>query len=221
LSNSSSINPKTLAMQVAEIFLFKQTVSSTIQAKDKDKIEVPESVEKGMEGQFQIANDKILTVWADDHALKASINSEEKLYYLMPISKTAFEIKELNAKISFKKGTEQAADSIIYRTESGLSVLPKIFVEDELSRKLLEYEGEYYSDELGVSYKISKVNNTLKVELPRDFFISLKKQNDDNFTGSYYWFRRVKFVRNESSKLVGFEISTGRSYNIRFVRKNS
>jgi hypothetical protein len=181
---------------------------------------VPESVEKGMEGQFQIANDKILTVWADDHALKANINSEEKLYYLMPISKTEFEIKELNVKISFKKGAQQTVDSIVYRAENVLTVLPKIFVEDDDSRKLLEYEGEYYSDELGVSYKITKINNILKVELPRDFFISLKKQNGDNFTGSYYWFRRVKFVRNELSKLVGFELSTGRSYNIKFIKKN-
>lgn len=77
LSNSSSINPKALALQVADIILFKKTVSSTIQIKDNEKIEVPESIEKGMEGQFQIANDKILTVWADDHILKATINGEE------------------------------------------------------------------------------------------------------------------------------------------------
>lgn len=221
LGNLASINPKALAMQLADVLLFKRTVASVMQKADKKRIAIPEYVEKGMEGQFTIAADTILTIWADDHTLKAIINHEEKIYYLTPVSPTEFTVKDLLANIIYKKGTRQQPEAIIYQSPGKVATLPKVFIEDEETRQLLAYEGIYYSAELNVSYRIRKQHNKLEAALPRHTFISLKKQKEDYFTGSQYWFRKVKFIRNEAAQITGFELSTGRSYNIKFTRQNT
>jgi CubicO group peptidase (beta-lactamase class C family) len=212
LSNLESIVPRKIALQIADIYFNNPSPI----VNEPDRISIPESVEKGMEGQFQIEPDKLLTIWADDHVLKATINKEAKLYYLSAMSKTTFEVKDLNARFTFKKGRLATVDSIQYETDKILITVPKIFIEDPDSKKLLEFEGEYYANELATSYRITRINNKLTVELPRGLLITLHKLEPDTFSGSYYWFKKVKFNRNEAKRITGFEVSAGRTANVKF-----
>lgn len=212
--NLETINARNTGLQIADIFLG----ATSPEPPAEEKIILPEYTEAMLEGQFRVSPETLLTIWADDHVIRATVNDQEKEYVLQRLSTILLESNELGASLSPKKGRVGEPDSIVYRTKAGVVTVPKIFVENPGREKLKEFEGEYFSEELFVTYRIYLQNNQLAAELPRGVLVRLRQRGPDTFSGSYYWFKKLKFVRDAANKIAGFEVSAGRSLDIRFSK---
>lgn len=84
--------------------------------------------------------------------------------------------------------------------------------------QLLEYVGEYASEEIGAVYSLSLEGERLVAKHVRYDGIRLRPTARDEFAGSVWFVRRVRFERDGQGEVTGLRISGPRSRNLLFVR---
>jgi hypothetical protein len=82
--------------------------------------------------------------------------------------------------------------------------------------ELADYAGEYYSDEVQVSYKIGVENGRLVVAARRGRNLVLTPALKDEFLSGGFNF---EFTRDPQKKVNGFLMDTDRSLNVRFAKR--
>jgi hypothetical protein len=87
------------------------------------------------------------------------------------------------------------------------------------SSQLVEYSGEYFSDELNVTYSLKVEGEKLYFMLPGTPKTDLAPSVKDAFrtTGGLSFI----FQRDRANRISGFVLSAGRVRNLRFVRKSN
>jgi CubicO group peptidase (beta-lactamase class C family) len=93
--------------------------------------------------------------------------------------------------------------------EENFSIQPK---------NLKEYEGNYYSSELQITYDIKLQDTTLILSFWRNKDVALTPKQIDHFTGNQWWVRNIKFSRNENKEIIGFKLTSGRVRNLKFQK---
>ncbi len=83
--------------------------------------------------------------------------------------------------------------------------------------KLKEYAGNYYSDELDITYVLKMENKDLILEL-RETSHTLSPYAIDSFG---WGGRRLEFVRDEENKIAGFTLEEGIVKNMKFTKVES
>ena len=81
--------------------------------------------------------------------------------------------------------------------------------------KLIEYSGDFYSNELDVSYKVFIENDTLNAKVGYNPEVPLFCTMEDRFESDQF---SINFLRNANSKITGFELDAGRVRNLKFFR---
>ena len=82
--------------------------------------------------------------------------------------------------------------------------------------KLKEYEGEYYSEELQVTFRVRLKKDKLYFVHKNAPKSPLKMNLKDNFTSGNL---KIHFFRNEDEEIVAFTLDAGRVKNLRFDKK--
>ncbi len=84
--------------------------------------------------------------------------------------------------------------------------------------QLLEYVGEYASEEVAAVYSLSLQGERLVAKHVRYDRIMLRPTAPDEFAGNVWFVRRVRFERDGRGEITGLRISGPRSRNLLFVR---
>jgi CubicO group peptidase (beta-lactamase class C family) len=84
--------------------------------------------------------------------------------------------------------------------------------------QLSAFAGRYCSDELGIQYRLAVRENKLMAEHWRNDPVTLTPEGPDRFTGDAYWMQSVIFVRDNSGRIAGFQLSSERARHIFFDR---
>jgi len=84
--------------------------------------------------------------------------------------------------------------------------------------QLEEYTGDWVSEELDTHYELSVIDGELVARHYRHGDIRLTPIERDVFTGNTYFFRPVRFERDNSGTLGDMFVGEGRARNLRFVR---
>jgi CubicO group peptidase (beta-lactamase class C family) len=84
--------------------------------------------------------------------------------------------------------------------------------------QLLEYVGEYASEEMDAVYTLSLEGERLVMTHMRYDPIGLRPTAADEFAGNVWFIRRVRFERDEEREITGLRISGPRARNLLFVR---
>ncbi|GAH19052.1 unnamed protein product, partial [marine sediment metagenome] len=82
--------------------------------------------------------------------------------------------------------------------------------------KLKEYTGDYYSDELQVTFRLALKKGELHFVHKNAPESPLQPTLKDMFTERGY---RINFVRGKEEKITGFTMDAGRVKNLRFDKK--
>jgi len=221
LANLSTINPSKLCMQIADIYLvneFKKAIKEP-----KKKIEVITLSREELEekaGNYQDEKTGMWTVISMKED-KLEIEAMGQKFVISPVSKTNFQALDApfdNISIDFfpevKGEVRKAKLTIEGREETSLAKAPKLA--PLTPSQLKEYAGEYYNDELPVTYKIMVEKGALLFKhrnVPKD---PLKAMAPDKF--SIGWFN-IEFIRNKRKKITGLVVGAGRAANIEFIKK--
>lgn len=84
--------------------------------------------------------------------------------------------------------------------------------------QLVEFEGDYYTEELDTTYTIRVRGNGLVAQHRRHDDISLT-YTDGHFVGDVWFFPEIHFIRDDAGRVTGFKLNGGRVRNLYFEKK--
>lgn len=220
--NLATIDPMGLAHRIADVYLadqFKPEVAK--KSNDLPKfIELPESELKDKVGAFRnTVNGLIWKLKVKEGKLTADVPGNTLQFAAV----NANEFHSLNGQIKRAlKFEKQGQNKLMWMTPEGQK--PVKFEAVELvspsPAELAGYVGDYYSDELGVTYKIVLEGGHLYIrhenkykELPSN---ALEPTLKDSF---FIQGVTVNFKRNEQKQISAFTLDAGRVRNISFVKR--
>jgi len=225
LSNLGSFNPSRLARQVSDIYLaddFKEKPGKTTAGKTTKLkfIKLAQSVLNKRTGAFR--NPKTGHFWklsVKDNKLQVKTSSGYT-FHLSPVSRTEFHAVDapVDIKLIFMKKGKSRVQKLSVEIQSQDAVIYEHFqIFTPTLKQMQEYEGEYYSEELNVTYKVIVKNNKLIAKLKynaEDFHFSTGIKDE-------FIIRELVliFKRDEEGKVSGYCMNAGRVKNICFIKK--
>ncbi len=220
LSNLSSFNPSKLAYLVADIYLADEFNKERAELKAKEEFfkHPPEKLKKFTGFYINKKIGVMHRISIEDSNLYLSLFGEK--YALRALSEREFEVEkapvEVRVKFEDEKGEKPAFMHLSIEGEE--EEIYEAFEPLKLSlEKLREYEGEYWSDELEVEFKLKIKDKKLfftHKNAPR-FPLQATVEDRFNLPGMIV----VKFIRDEAKKISGFTLDAGRVRNLLFIRK--
>ena len=220
LSNLSTFNPSKIAFQVADIYLAGHLAEEEeVKSKDRaESIKLSESELKEKTGFYAEKEDQTLmrVVYKESRLF---VHSFGQVYPLAALSETEFVILEspVSVRVLFEKGAGSKPASMRIFTEGEE---PKTYQTANLVKptpeELEEYQGEYRSDKLRVTFR-------LVLEEGKLFFVHRNAPEPPLQPMLRDWFSvrswRLRFLRDQEGKIAAFILSAGRVRNLRFDRK--
>jgi len=132
-------------------------------------------------------------------------------YYSINPMEYGFKIADIILKDFIKNSKSEVNNEDKENSKKGI---PFVLYSD----KLVDFVGTYFSDELGVAYRLSIRDNNLIARYWRNDNVILTPENADKFKGDQSWFENVKFIRNHSNVVIRFILSSDRVRNIPFEK---
>ena len=84
--------------------------------------------------------------------------------------------------------------------------------------QLVEFEGDYYTEELDTTYTLRVCGDQLVAQHRRHDNILLTYAGD-HFLGDAWFFPEVRFTRDNTGRVRGFRLTGGRVRNLHFEKK--
>jgi CubicO group peptidase (beta-lactamase class C family) len=221
LANLGAINPSRLCLQVADIYLADKLKETPKEPKKKEKVKAV-SLSKGeLEDKAGNYQDKKTGTWIVISMKEGKLVLEAwgRKDVLTPLSKTRFQAQDapFDNSIVFipdDRGRIQKAKLTV--DEDEINLVKSSLLGPITPSQLQEYAGEYYNDELPVTYKLAVEKGSLFFKHKNAPEGALKAMDRDKFM--IRWFN-IEFVRDKRKRIKGFVLGAGRAANIEFVKK--
>jgi len=224
LCNLGSINAAGLARQVADIYLADQLtagVKGSVTSAKAAFIDLPETELKDKTGVYRNAvTGSIWKLLVSEGKLQVNLVGTNPIgFQLAPLSATHF--KRINsppeADVKFQKsGVDQPW--VMQVEVPGQK--PALFTPTELvtpsASQLAEYAGDYYSEELNVTYQLAVAEGKLMLRRKTAPASALFPTVKDEFRVEGLI---LSFSRDDRQRPSGFSLNAGRVKNLRFVKK--
>ena len=222
LANLGTINPSRLCLQVADIYLADKLEKAEKAPEKKEKVKAVILSKEELEDKIGNYEDERTGTWTIISMKEGKLVMEAwgKKYDLTPVSKTRFQALDASFDNSIEffpddKGEIRKALLTIEGDEEINLVKASLLSPLTLSQ-LKDYAGEYYNDELPVTYKLAVEKGSLFFKHKNAPKGALKAMDRDKFTTRWY---NIEFVRDKRKRIKGFVLGAGRAANIEFVKK--
>ncbi len=220
LANLGTINPSRLCGQVADIYLADKLKEPPKEPKKKEEVKAVTLSKKELEDKTGNYQDTKTGSWIVISMKEGKLVMEAwgRKYVLTPVSKTRFQALEAPFDNSLEfllddKGRIRKTTLTINDDKINLAKAAKL---DPLTpSQLKEYAGEYYNDELQVTYKIAVDKGSLFFKHKNAPDGALKAMDRDKFMRGF----NIEFIRDNRKRIKGFVLGAGRVTNIEFVKK--
>jgi Beta-lactamase len=225
LCNLGTINPDSLVDQIADLYLADHFKVANAHAQAKNQaatpvkgIELPESELREKTGAYR---DPLTgSVWQFSlQAGRLATNALGVPVQLYPLSATRFRSHEapIEMEIEFHRSQAQQPWAMRVRIEGQLPVeYEAVPPASPATTQLAEYAGEYFSEELNVTYTLKFEGDKLHYHRTRTSLTNLTPVIKDTFAASSLQFN---FLRDSQQRISGFTVNAGRVRNLRFVKR--
>ncbi|NIM59571.1 MAG: serine hydrolase [Candidatus Aminicenantes bacterium] len=222
LANLGTINPSRLCNQVADIYLADKLKEAPKAPKEKKKVKAVALSKQELEDKVGNYQDERTGTWTiiSIKEGKLIMQARGNKFDLTPVSKTRFKALEapFDNLIEFfpdAKGRIRKA-KVTMEGRDDINLVKSSLVSPLTPAQLKEYAGEYFNDELPVTYKLALEKESLFFKHKNAPKGALKAMDRDKFT--MRWFN-IEFVRDKRNRIKGFILAAGRAANIEFVKK--
>ena len=223
LANLGTINPSRLCLRIADIYLADEFKKFEKLPKKKKKMRSVLLSKKELETKTGNYQDEKTGAWIviSMREGKLVIQTRGRKYVLLPVSRTIFKAPDAPLDITLEffpeeKGRMPKAKLAMRGDEINLVKHPK--VEPRTHSQLKEYAGEYYNDELPVTYKLAVEKEALRFKHKNAPTRVLKAMAHDKFTVGWL---NIEFMRDKDNKITGFLLAAGRVTHLEFVKKTN
>jgi hypothetical protein len=205
-------NPGALGFALSEIFFakhLKPNASVTVAGSSPPNIAT--SLMDEYAGLYKLGPAWYVRIRREGNELRTQATQEQE-FPMVPLSQTEFNVPAYSASITFVRDSAGKVSSVMYRGRKS----PRV-TEAERPLKLADYEGDYTSDELSITYKAFVRDGILMLGNFRRGSFRLTRAFGDDFR-SQTW--TITFDRDASGRVVGFVANAGeRNRNVRFAKK--
>jgi len=222
LSNHASFNPGGMALKIADIYLADLLVEEKPKEEPKKeytRVEVDPAILEKYVGVYQLESGVLGTVTRAGNRLMGQIPGQPRVE-LIPISETRFIAAEAGFEVSFERDQTGEVFQAIMHQGGEDKIASKVEPFSLSPDQMAEFEGDYYSDELGTTYSIILKDERLVAQHRRHEDIALSATNTDKFRGQIWFFRDVQFLRDDNNQITGCRVSSGRVRNLLFDKMN-
>jgi CubicO group peptidase (beta-lactamase class C family) len=221
LSNCGNINTGRLARQTSEVFLRDIMEEEPAESKTSERkvAAIPSSVLEVYEGKYELEDGNTMIITKEGDRLMAEHPAAPEKIQLFPEAMAKFFIKEADVQVHFHPEKDGYVERLTLFMEGNALKGKRIKIKELTPGQMQEYTGDYYSRELGTSYKLILEENKLLARHRRHGNIPLVLKKKDEFTGRTWFFQKIRFMRNEKQEISGFLLTGGRVRNLRFVKQ--
>ncbi len=221
-SNSAEFNSGGMAHQVVDIYLKDKIKIAPIKKKVIQKvatknITVSENTLNTYVGEFELQPGFTIQIRNINGELSAKATGQAVLS-LSPISITEFKVKGVEAKIEFIPNAGKNIAAIKLHQGGRIMDAPRLKGFDTDAVDLVDFTGEFYSEELSTTYHFSVVDGKLVSKHSRLSDFNLSPTKKDEFTGAVWFFGKVEFIRDGNNNITGCKVSNGRVRNLYFKK---
>jgi CubicO group peptidase (beta-lactamase class C family) len=221
LSNCGNINTGRLARQTSEVFLRDIMEEEPAESKTSERkvAAIPSSVLEVYEGKYELEDGNTMIITKEGDRLMAEHPAAPEKIQLFPEARAKFFIKEADVQVHFHPEKDGYVERLTLFMEGKELKGKRIKIKELTPEQMQEYTGDFYSRELGTSYKLLFEENNLLARHRRHGDIPLILKKKDQFTGRTWFFQKVRFMRNEKQEISGFLLTGGRVRNLRFIKQ--
>ena len=214
-TNSEHINADQLSYQIIDLFIKDKEQSIT---KNTKPYQHKQKELNSFLGDYQELNsDLLLKIALVNDSLSAQSSFAKSPITLVPKVKNKFQrLNDRSVSYIFDPASSDEADLLV-DFGGATFYFEKVNLAREKEINTKEYLGEFYSQELDVSYTITAKNNTLILNYPNNEDIALTIGQTDEFGSG----RRTKysFIRNKNGNINAFKLaSEGTVKDILFIK---
>ncbi len=225
-----ALNTTGLSYEIADLYLGlpKEKPAHTPAPVTYTVAEVDPAIYAGFAGKYGVNDGAILTVSTQDNRLYVQPPGAP-LLELHPKSATEYFLKEVDVQVSFPRDETGKTSKLVWHQNGHHIAAEKLDDRPLRPEQLGEYEGEYYSEELQITYGVYVQEDRLCLKAPRvpELFQRnfrdppdeniLKHMGGDRFVRSY---GMMEFSRDINGRIAGFALHAGDNLkNIRFSKQ--
>ncbi len=219
LSNFGSLNPQQMAMRIADLYLAEKLGPEPPKpaAVERTAVKVYPTILEAYAGRYLLDGRTLVVITKEGDKLMAQPGTSPK-GELIPLSETTFFVKEANSEVTFERDEKGNVARFAMKSPSQ-SQSAKRLSSPATAAQLTQFAGDYYSPELGTSYKLVVTDGKLVAQHRRHDDIPLTELEGDLFSSNRWFFQTVQFTRDSEKRITGFRLTSGRARNVRFDRQ--
>ena len=220
LANLGSVGVGRLAHNIADLYLV-----DVLEDHDSDETDAEPTVERVAAdidpeiyeeyvGKYELRPGFILAVTTDDGRLLVEPTGQQQIE-MVPESETSFFVREVDARLEFLRNDNGDIHQLVLYQGGQEMAAPRIEVVPPDPDNLPGYAGDYYSEELDVTYVITHEDGELRLKVGWDPRGEIEMSQADVGLGSV---GTLTFDRNDGGEITGFSLDAGRVRGIEFTR---
>ena len=221
LANLGSVRPNRLALKVADLYLAGQFSAEEQPSSPKSFAHAAVAIESRLYdvyvGDYRSDFGLLMTFSREAGQFLMQAGKQPKVE-LIPQSERDFFIKGADVRITFRVGENGRATGITLNQGGNKMMAQRVASQPALPlEQLQEFVGDYFNDELQVTYTVALEGAEVSVKAPRDFVSKMRHIKGDEFSMSRGY---MIFHRNDRGDVNGFllDIKTER-LSFQFIKK--
>jgi hypothetical protein len=138
-------------------------------------------------------------------------------FRIVPVGTNQFADRDGPARMHFERNAENRVIKLIVHQGKDTFVHWKT---TPTNPPVASYEGKYFSEELDTRYTFAPRNGQLVVKHVRDGarLVALEAE-PDRLVGSLWWAEQIRFRRDATGAITGFNLTVGRQKNLEFRKE--
>jgi len=215
-ANVGDFNPGEYTNKIADIYLADKLTKDATPGKPKEHKEVAinNTLYNQYTGTYQLFPGFTLTVTNEKNTLMVQATGQKK-FEVYPESETNFFYKIVDAQITFDNPVNGKCSKLILHQNGSDMPGKKVDVVKPSIEELKEYEGNYYSDELGTTINLVVIDSSLTFLDRRNPDLKLDSFGKDTFSAGP---AVINFQRNNENKICSLLVTTERVRNLKFSK---
>lgn len=220
LANLGSVGVGRLAHDIADLYLVDVLEDSDSEATDAEPTaervaaDIDPEIYAEYVGKYELRPGFILAVTTDDGRLLVKPTGQQQIE-MVPESQTSFFVREVDARLEFLRNDNGNIHQLVLYQGGQEMAAPRIEIVPPDPGDLPGYAGDYYSEELGVTYVITHEDGELRLRVGWDPRGEIEMSQADVGLGSV---GTLTFDRNDGGEITGFSLDAGRVRGIEFTR---
>ena len=212
LANSPSVNASRAAFQVADLALGAELAAVPSPEGPRPAMQLSAATMDAYAGTYKLGPGWYATIRRNGDALTVQA-SGEGITPMVPWSERELFVPNYGASMTVERGADGRVTQLMYRGRPA----PRMTGQEPAPRPLTDYLGEYTSEELQTTYRVSLRDDTLRINHRRHGTLVLDRRWGEEFGTTLYFLRGVTFTRDGRGRVTGMTVNVDeRSREIRF-----